>query len=186
MKLTKQDYRYLYQLTQNVTPLDQDCGLLCRSICCQPDSKNSLGVYLYPGEESLFQESSSWYCRENQDPQQYGFPTNWTDPVYFIKCQGSCPREARPLACRFFPLTPHLLTDGTLLLIHETIPLPYKCPLLHDKITLRDDFIESVATAWQVLIRDPRIYRLIEEDSEERETSWTGIPTILWNADKSC
>ncbi|MCL6610550.1 MAG: hypothetical protein K6T66_03300 [Peptococcaceae bacterium] len=176
------DYNYLYALTRAATPLDGDCGLLCGSVCCRPDRKNSLGVYLFPGEEALFNGDGDWYTREYHDPAEHGFPGNWSDPVHFIKCHAPCPREARPLACRFFPLAPHLLTDGTLLLIHETARLPYRCPLIEKKVPLRGDFTNTVALAWQILLKDPRIRRLVEEDSREREKMLRGIPRILWSS----
>lgn len=179
MKSRNPDYNYLYALTANVTPLDSDCGLLCGSICCRPDRKNTLGVYLFPGEEALFSRDESWFSRECHDPAKHDFPENWTTPVHFIKCRAPCPREARPLACRFFPLAPHLLSDGTLLLIHETARLPYKCPLIARNIPLRGDFTGAVALAWRELLLDPRIRRLVEEDSRERERSLPAIPAVL-------
>ncbi len=181
MKSTAPDYSHLYTLTANVTPLEDDCGLLCGSICCRPDLKNSLGVYLFPGEEALFDQDQGWFSRECHDPAEYDFPENWTDPVHFIKCCAPCPREARPLACRFFPLAPHLLSDGTLLLIHETARLPYKCPLITRQLPLRGDFTDTVALAWRELLKDPRIRRLVEEDSRERERSLRAIPPVLWS-----
>lgn len=175
------DYRYLYDLTCHVTPLEEDCGLLCKSICCRRDRKNSLGIYLFPGEEIMLPASENWIERELHDPGQYEFPDNWKDPVHFIKCTSPCPREKRPLACRFFPLAPHLLSDGTLLLTYESVPLPYRCPLIHRRIPLRKDFVEVVGRAWQLLLEDPRILRLVEEDSREREKIMSGIPPILWS-----
>ncbi|MFZ5631824.1 MAG: hypothetical protein ACOY40_03185 [Bacillota bacterium] len=174
------DYNYLSELTGRVTPLDDDCGLLCGKICCRPDPKNSLGVYLFPGEESRFAENEPWHTREYHNPGEYDFPGNWQEPVHFLKCTAPCPRDRRPMACRLFPLAPHLLTDGTLLLIHETARLPYKCPLITRNIPLRRDFIDTVALAWQMLLKDPRIYSLVDEDSREREKSIGSIPPIIW------
>ena len=37
-----------------LTPLHQDCGALCEAACCRPDADGQGGVYLFPGEESLF------------------------------------------------------------------------------------------------------------------------------------
>ncbi|MHB8918735.1 MAG: hypothetical protein ACYC4H_11980, partial [Desulfocucumaceae bacterium] len=68
------DYHYLYALTATVTPLDYDCGVLCGSTCCRPNRKNSLGVYLFPGEESRFVEGQDWFVREFHDPAEYDFP----------------------------------------------------------------------------------------------------------------
>ncbi|MFZ5596245.1 MAG: hypothetical protein ACOY31_04445 [Bacillota bacterium] len=175
------DFKYLYQLTSGVTPLKTDCGLLCGSVCCRPDSGNTLGVYLFPGEEEIFPGKGDWFLRELHDPEEYGFPSGWKDPVHFIKCTGPCPREARPLACRFFPLAPHLLTDGTILLIHDTIYLPYSCPLIVNKTPLEKDFIEAVALSWTMLLEDRRILELVEEDSREREQACGSIPPIIWH-----
>lgn len=176
------DYHYLYALTATVTPLDYDCGVLCGSACCLPNRKNSLGVYLFPGEESRVGEDQDWFVREYHDPVEYDFPENWEDPVHFLKCSGACPRDRRPLACRFFPLAPHLLTDGTLLLTHETARLPYKCPLICKNITLRGDFTDTVALSWLELLKDPRIRRLVEEDSRERENKPGEIPPVFWTS----
>ena len=176
------DYDYLYALTATVTPLDYDCGVLCGSACCRPNRKNSLGVYLFPGEESRFGEARDWFAREYHNPAEYDFPENWEDPVHFLKCSGACPRDRRPLACRFFPLAPHLLTDGTLLLTHETARLPYKCPLICKNITLRGDFTDTVALSWMELLKDPRVRRLVEEDSRERENKLGEIPPVFWTS----
>ncbi|MCL4440823.1 MAG: hypothetical protein M1609_09625 [Firmicutes bacterium] len=174
------DYQYLYNLTGAVTPLETDCGLLCSSICCRRDRKNTLGIYLFPGEEIMLPPDESWIERELHNPAEYDFPDNWKEPVHFIKCTSPCPREKRPLSCRFFPLAPHLLTDGALILTYETVRLPYRCPLIYKELPLRKDFVEVVALAWRALLQDPRIFRLVEEDSREREISLQSIPPILW------
>jgi len=180
LKKENVDYKYLYELTSRVTPLEEDCGFLCGSVCCRPDRKNSLGIYLFPGEESLLKGDEYWLQREYHNPVEYNFPDNWDAPVHFVKCSAPCPRERRPLACRFFPLAPHILRDGTLILTYETIRLPYKCPLVVKKTPLRADFIETVALAWRLLLKDPRIQRLVKEDSLERENSARSAPAILW------
>ncbi len=179
---TTPDYRYLYELTNNVTPLKTDCGSLCESICCRPNNKHKLGVYLFPGEQEFLGSSKKWYKMEFHHPKHYDFPENWTEPVPFISCLKPCPRESRPLACRFFPLTAHLLKDETLLIIHETMELPYKCPLITQKMKLQPEFIETVAAAWQTLLKSPLIRQLVEEDSIKREESCPYIPSILWSS----
>ena len=180
------DYKYLYDLTCNSTPLADDCGALCDKICCRRDKKNSLGIYLFPGEESMLSGDDDWHERELHNPSEYEFPADWENPVHFIKCKGACPRDKRPLACRFFPLAPHLLTDGTLIVTYETIHLPYRCPLIYKKIPLREDFIETVAQAWRFLLEDPRILTLVREDSREREKTLRNIPQILWAEGRGC
>lgn len=178
--LTPEDYRKLYQLTEKVTPLASDCGQLCSSVCCRPNPKDSLGMYLFPGEEVMFTRKEDWLEWEEHDPQEYLFPISWKDTVYFIKCKRPCPRDMRPLACRFFPLTPHLLRDGTLLMIYETMSLPYNCPLIAHKLPLEPNFIQTVGHCWQVLLQDPRIRDLIAEDSLEREEDGEELPEVLF------
>ncbi|MFZ5642314.1 MAG: hypothetical protein ACOY46_01840 [Bacillota bacterium] len=180
------NYKYLYDITCSSTPLEDDCGTLCGGVCCRRDKKNSLGIYLFPGEESMFAGDRDWLEWELHNPSEYDFPYNWESPVHFIKCKGACPRDKRPLACRFFPLAPHLLSDGTLILTYETIRLPYRCPLIYNKIPLREDFIETVALAWQSLLGDPRIFTLVREDSREREKTLRKIPPILWANSRRC
>lgn len=182
MRLKAADYKYLYSITCDITPLNSDCGLLCGSVCCSPDAKNSLGVHLFPGEECRFDGNEDWLTWDYLDPVKHGFPDSWDETVYFLKCSAPCPRDKRPLACRFFPLAPHILTDGTLLITYETIKLPYSCPLITKKFTLRKDFIETVARAWLIMLRDPRIYDLAREDSREREKEARRIPPVLWSS----
>ena len=178
--LTPKDYSYLYRITANVTPLDTDCGRICRQACCQPNLEDTLGIYLYPGEESMYSRHEDWLIWEAQDPRKQFFPASWPSPVYFVKCTRLCQRELRPLACRFFPLTPHLLRTGELLLIHEDMPLPYKCPLIIKKTLLKRVFIETVAQAWQLMVTDQRIRDMLEQDSRDREALSLPAPEIIW------
>lgn len=182
MPLKSIDYDFLYEITSGITPLEGDCGLLCGSVCCRPDNQNSLGIYLFPGEECQFTGREKWLVWEYHNPADYSFPDNWKDPVSFLKCTAPCPRDKRPLACRFFPLAPHILANGkTLFLIHETIKLPYRCPLIFENITIIKSFTKTIAQAWQILLRDPRIHKLVVEDSREREKTLISIPPVLWS-----
>jgi len=176
----KIDYKKLYNKTNDIAPIDGDCGELCGKICCRPDKENTLGVYLFPGEEKMFTGKENWLQWEKRHPVEDGFPPSWGYPVYFIRCTKPCPREQRPLNCRFFPLTPHLLKDDTLLLIHETLKLPYSCPLLKRKTPLRKDFTEAVAQCWQELLKNPQIHDLVKMDSQEREKEGRK-PYIVWH-----
>ncbi|WP_031515039.1 hypothetical protein [Desulfofalx alkaliphila] len=178
------DYKELYKITREVTPLQEDCGLLCGGICCRPDKDNTIGMYLFPGEEVMFTGDEDWLVWEHFHPEEDDFPPSWSYPVYFIKCTRSCPREKRPLSCRFFPLAPHLLSDNTLLLIHETVQLPYRCPLITKRIPLREDFIQVVAYCWQQLLKDGRIRDLVKMDSQDRE-KYGQKPYILWWENKA-
>ncbi|MDD3653429.1 MAG: hypothetical protein PHO01_04485 [Desulfotomaculaceae bacterium] len=163
------NYKEIYRITSAITPIQSDCGELCGKVCCQPDSEDDLGVYLFPGEECMFTGKEKWLQWERRHPDEDDFPPSWEYPVYFVRCTGLCPRKQRPLNCRFFPLAPHLLKDDTLFLIHETLELPYLCPLIARRIPLRKDFMEVTALCWQRLLADPRIRDLVEMDSRERE-----------------
>ncbi len=173
------NYETLYGMTSGVTPLEGDCGILCGGACCRPDKKNTLGMYLFPGEENIFTGEEDWLEWERRDPAADDFPPSWRHPVYFVRCTRPCPRERRPLSCRFFPLAPHLLKDGTLLLIYETMALPYTCPLIEKRVPLKADFVDAVARCWQELLKELRIHALVELDSQDRERE--GVrPCVAW------
>lgn len=81
----------------------------------------------------------------------------------------------RPLQCRVFPLTPHLDQYGQLYMIYQSGQLPYKCPLIHEKIKLNEDFLKANYTVWKHLLRDPLIFDLVEMDSAFREDDGENI-----------
>lgn len=165
-KLDKRTYEKIYVLLDKATPLKEDCGRLCQKVCCRQDNQN-LGMYLLPGEEALFTKKEPWLRWEEQEAEAYDFPTSWKGKVYFIRCLKDCPREKRPIQCRTFPLAPHL-EEGKLMLILENIPLPYRCPLIEEKIPLEPAFIQAVYEAWSLLIENPLIYDLVAYDSRQR------------------
>ena len=81
----------------------------------------------------------------------------------------------RPLQCRFFPLAPHISSDGALHLILSPIELPYTCPLIEQKTELEPRFIKAVYTVWKHLLKDPLIFDLVEYDSAERDENQLNI-----------
>ena len=165
------DYHELYRLSEKVTPLQSDCGLLCGKLCCQPGKDVNLGMYLFPGEEVMYTGEEDWLKWEQREPADDYFPASWVKPLYFVSCTKPCPRANRPLSCRFFPLAPHILYNKTLLLIHETMTLSYKCPLILEDEPLNKDFIEMVGQCWRILLTDSRIRDLVVMDSRDREMS---------------
>ncbi|MCQ2559339.1 MAG: hypothetical protein MJ157_01285 [Clostridia bacterium] len=176
----KINYPWLYQISAEVTPLAQDCGKLCQSICCQAQEGKTLGMYLFPGEEVMFSGQEDWLVMEKHDCRLFDFPAEWQGSVYFMICTRPCPRNKRPLSCRLFPVTPHLLLDGSWILIYETMNLPYKCPLIEERRPLQKEFIEMAALVWQELLKDEKIRILVAEDSREREQEdWENIE-VLW------
>ena len=75
-----------------VTPLNTDCGRLCRAACCLPDEEGKGGMLLFPGEEELYSALPEGWHMEN-------------DPLgTLLICSGTCEREMRPLSCMLFPL----------------------------------------------------------------------------------
>jgi hypothetical protein len=167
--IRKNTYKAIYRLLDRVTPLQTDCGLLCDAACCK-STEADMGIYLFPGEEKLFTRKEDWLKWESEHAEDYDFPDSWHGRIYFVRCTSApnCPREKRPLQCRFFPLAPHLTKDGHLILIHFVSDLPYSCPLISNKTDLDPAFVQAVYTVWKRLIQDPLIYDLIQYDSVTR------------------
>ena len=196
--IKKDTFKAIYRLLDKVSPIDGDCGRLCGSLCCTYDPQESqesfcqadpegrsenamtcgevsdeaaLGLYLLPGEEKLFTGHEDWLEWTWEYAEDYEFPDSWHGKVYFLKCLKApfCQRELRPLQCRVFPLAPHLDSCGQLHMIYQSGQLPYKCPLIHEKIQLNEDFLKANYTVWKHLLRDPLISDLVEMDSAFRE-----------------
>lgn len=94
MKYTKYALlRRAYALLENVTPLKNDCGLLCSGACCKPDTVNietEGGMSLLPYEDTLIGGFDSFKIKDTQDGK-------------VLICGGKCERFFRPFACRIFP-----------------------------------------------------------------------------------
>ena len=151
--IKKKTYQAIYRLLNRVSPLSTDCGSLCAAACCNcgGDGTNEestdfeMGIYLLPGEEKLFTRREPWLKWNMEDAEDYNFPDSWHGKIYFVRCKTPphCPREMRPLQCRFFPLAPHLTPDNQLALIYSQIKLPYECPLIKEKRILEPAFIKA-------------------------------------------
>lgn len=174
-KLDKKVYQEIYRMLDQATPVPYDCGQLCQKACCQ-DLTGGSGMYLLPGEEVMFSGQEDWLIWERHRAEDYDFPASWKGQVWFIRCDGSCPREKRPVQCRTFPLTPHLTGDQGYL-IWETLDLPYRCPLIRESVDLSRDFIHAVASTWRLLLRDSLIRDLVKFDSRQRELD--GAPVLI-------
>jgi len=92
-------------ILENVTPLRTDCGRQCGGACCQPDDTGDNGMLLFPFEDRLYRNA----------PENFAFRLERDDRLFQggwrLVCEGSCPREHRPLACRIFPLRMKVITD---------------------------------------------------------------------------
>lgn len=171
--ITERKWKAIYRLLNRVSPISGDCGKLCGASCCTVSgdySDEMMGIYLYPGEEQIHDPDCSWLSWTVEKAEDYDFPDSWYGEIYFVRCKTPphCPREMRPFQCRTFPLTPHITEDGILTLIYNDEDLPYKCPLIEEKIPLNDDFVRATYTVWSHLIRDPLIFDLVEIDSRRR------------------
>ena len=169
----------IYRLLDLVSPIDSDCGALCGAACCTCGGDSSLadgldydlGIYLLPGEDKVFTKKEDWLKWSVEYAEDYDFPESWFGKVYFVRCKTPpvCPREKRPLQCRFFPLAPHITKEGELRLILSPVDLPYTCPLIQEPIKLEDRFIQANYTVWKRLIKDPLIHDLVQMDSSGRD-----------------
>lgn len=176
--IKKEDYLKIYSYLDLVNPVDYDCGTLCDSVCCICNDENTkdkdMVIYLLPGEEELFlsheKNSQEWFEIAKENTKYYEYPKSWSGDVYFIRCKTppKCCREYRPIQCRTFPLTPHII-DNKLHLVYENNDSTYICPLIKENIQLNQDFIEKTYSAWKSLIQDKLIYDLVKLDSKIRD-----------------
>ena len=177
------DFRKIYDLFDEVSPLPFDCGTLCGAACCrgEEDGEEELGIYLLPGEASLHDRTDPWLTWSEDAAEDYDFPESWTSTVDFVTCSGPehCRRELRPIQCRTFPLLPHLAEDGTLYMILCDAELPYRCPLLEDPSQIRPDFVKNALRAWKLLLEEPLIRDLVEYDSRARDEEGAGYTVAL-------
>ena len=133
------------ELLQTLTPLKTDCGRLCEGACCQGDE--GTGMLLFPGEEALY---------ENCDFARIvpaGFTLGGETAKLFV-CEGHCPRDLRPLACRLFPLFLAFLKSGKTKVRMDT-RAACVCPLFDSGAAgLDPDFVDAARQAYDILLED--------------------------------
>lgn len=132
-------------LLADVTPLKRDCGRLCDCACCKGDEQT--GMLLFPGEDALF--AGCAFGRV--------IPANFDlagHPAQLFVCGGSCDRDARPLACRLFPL---FLRFGKAKTKIVTDPRAAAvCPLTDYGLEALDPaFTDAARRAYDLLLDDP-------------------------------
>ena len=155
-----------WEMLDQLTPLKSDCGRLCEGACCQPDETGENGMLLMPFEERLYRHApESFVFRLEQDDRLYR--GGWR-----LVCEGSCPREYRPLACRIFPLRMKLISDDdeqTARVEAEIDPRSWAvCPLPEagGMRAMREEFIRAVEQAGNLLIGN--VYMLEALLNEQR------------------
>jgi len=92
-------------MLKTATPLKADCGRLCERACCQSDGTGENGMLLFPYEEFFYQRTVEDFPYRLKPDSSVRM-----DGVRLV-CEGHCPREYRPLACRLFPLRLRVLFD---------------------------------------------------------------------------
>ena len=145
------------------TPMAHDCGALCGAACCRPDADGQGAVHLFPGEARRLQ-GAAW-CRVTPSPFA---------PV--MVCEGRCERDARPLGCRIFPLTPVRGRDG-----RWSVRLDARaramCPLSRSGLRGLDPaFVRAVRDALRIVAEDPEGDAFLEKwaalEAEYRKPLW--------------
>lgn len=154
------------ELLQNETPLKLDCGRLCGGACCQPDEGGENGMLLYPFEERLYRKPIEGFAFRLIDD----------DTLYKggkrLVCEGACPREHRPLACRVFPLRMKLECDpdgSHTRVVAELDPRARAvCPLPKEggMRAMRPEFAQAVTDAGNALVGS--VYMLEALENEQR------------------
>lgn len=156
-------YLQIYRLFDSATPLKFDCGKLCGGACCQGDDS---GMYLFPGEESVYKLLSPDWAKVEKSDFTYEF-SGKTKNVPLLVCGGRCDRFERPLACRIFPLTPHLDKDGKLEIIMDPRAKSI-CPISRelDIDELSPGFEKRVKKAFLPLMKNPEFRAFMKVYSE--------------------
>ena len=158
----KDFYSYIYNITEDVTPLPVDCGQLCGRSCCK--GNDDTGMYLFPGESVMYENLPSW-AKIQKSGLSFG-----GGKVDFFSCSGSCDRTLRPLACRIFPLFPFIDVSGNLKLIMDPRGKGL-CPLARalDISDLDGKFIDTVRYISKLIMKNSLLYSYMFELSRFTE-----------------
>ena len=146
--MAEADFRLLSALMDDLTPLAGDCGRVCGAACCgdcRPAglTEGPCGMRLFPGEAVLLTGLP-------------GFTLLPDENGVLLVCEGRCDRRNRPLACRFFPLFPHLDAQGRIRAVYD--PRAWRvCPLVreHRHVPLQPAFVRGVRHVGRLLTEDP-------------------------------
>ena len=143
-----------YSLLRNVTPLEFDCGKICKGKCCGGDEKT--GMLLFPGEENLIDPEIEIIKNEKGDS--------------FAVCNGSCDRNKRPLACRIYPLFPVIKSDVAGEYTEVVFDPRADCPLTCGEYKITRRFSKSVRRVGRYLLLNDetqKFYRGLSDEIQE-------------------
>jgi hypothetical protein len=153
MDIKNKSLREAYALLENTTPLGRnDCGSVCDAYCCSDALGDSME--LFPYEKEIFETLEGFEVIDGEIPT--------------VKCNGTCEREARPLACRIYPLFPLVVNEDG----EERIRVIYdprataSCPLCAHKAKLDRRFVRAVRRAGKYLLCDEQTASHLRKTSE--------------------
>lgn len=161
MRNIKEFYEKIYALFEKTTPLgDTDCGLACGAACCKGDADE--GMYLFPGEMSVYNGKEDWISVEKSEFEVNGVP------VPIAICGGKCDRHKRPLSCRIFPLMFYAKRGDKNIQIKMDPRGRAMCPLVRvlGIDDLDEQFVLNVTEAADMLSEYKDVMEFIYEQSE--------------------
>lgn len=138
------------------TPLAADCGQVCGRACCRNTGGEVRGMRLFPGEKERLASAEGFRFWETEDGGT------------LMECGGHCDRNRRPLACRLFPLFPHMDETGRIRAVYD--PRAWRlCPLVRGaaEIPLDRDFVRTVRTVGRLLAQDEACRAFLLRESRE-------------------
>jgi hypothetical protein len=133
-------------------------------------------MYLFPGEEVMYSAEESWCSIEWHAVSEREFAPAWdgiVERIAFLVCDGTCPRESRPLACRLFPLAAVVepRSDGGVNVdVQLDVDAAFICPLARyaRKDQLDVSFVEAAKEVYERLCADPVILADLLWQSQRR------------------
>ncbi len=148
---------YARQLLSQATPLWKDCGSQCGGACCQSDESGENGMLLFPGEDRYY--AGCTWARILQMGEYSR-----------LVCDGSCPRENRPLACRIFPLVILPMQEEKEIVANIVMDVRAwpVCPLMRfGEKGLRTGFVDAVRQAAAVLCKEDKLLQFLYRQAEQ-------------------
>ena len=141
-----------YDLLNDVTPLDYDCGRLCDGKCCKGDQND--GMILFPGEKEFFVNEPDFEVRYDE---KYS--------AFAVYCKGRCDRNKRPLACRIFPFMFYLSSENKKkhITVAKDIRAKEECAILQSDYDISKNFMRRMRMTEKKAETDSEVTDFIRE-----------------------
>lgn len=133
-----------YKILENETPLEFDCGKICKNKCCKGDENT--GMLLFPGEEKLIDENMKIRVTENGDK--------------IAVCNGKCDRSKRPLSCRIYPFFPLIKEFRGKARIKIIFDLRADCPLSSNEYEFNKGFLRQLKRVGKYLLLNEKTKKM--------------------------